>query len=98
MRTPSVSPLVPSKTKVCDSRPRFAPCNAVTGETENLTAGGTAPLQWLLIVGDGEADGDPIAERRGQAEHLFVEADDAPLRDQEPARRDRLDRVPRPRK
>src|SRR5215211_3544095 len=61
---------------------------------QNLTAIGIVPLQRLLVIGDGEADGDPIAQGRGQAEHLFVEADDAPLCDQEPTRRDRLDRIP----
>src|SRR5687768_12490872 len=60
----------------------------------DLAASGIVPLQWLLIVGDGEANGDPIAQRWGEKERLFVEADDSPLRDQEPACRDSLDRVP----
>src|SRR5829696_10109994 len=61
---------------------------------QNLSASGIVPLQRLLVIGDGEADGDPIAQRWRQAKHLFVEADDAPLCDQEPARRNRLDWIP----
>src|SRR5687767_9195680 len=60
----------------------------------DLTAVGSGPLHRLLVVGDDEADGDPIAQWWGQEKYLLVEADDAALRDQKPARRDRLDRGP----
>src|SRR5215213_7221780 len=75
----------------------LAPVRAVERDhcrLQNLAASGIVPLQWLLVIGDGEADGDPIAQCWRQAEYLFVEADDAPLRGQEPARRNRLDRIP----
>src|SRR4051794_40034025 len=64
------------------------------GRDENLTTRGIVPLQRLLIVGDGETDRDPISQRRRQKEGLFVNADDAPLRDQEPAGCNSLDRIP----
>ena len=74
--------------------PRFAPWSAVTGETRI-----SPPVGSFHCIGCwSSAMAKPTVTRLpsggARSSTFFVEADDASLRDQEPTRRDRLDRVP----